>query len=314
MHTRPVSVVTGLLSLSLLAAAPVAVASERSAGSGRAPAARPAPLAPGAVTLGEVKAAQGGCVFGSAFGITSGAEDPTRPSYVAPFSGVLTNYSTYTDTTGGSVQVLVLKAGVDATHKVVAAKSPKQVVAPSTLSSIPTRVSIKAGERIGMGFGQSGMACFIGTSAADSSFSSSPFDADQSADFPYTGFELTGGRPNVSAVLEPDVDGDGYGDISQDLCPQSKLTAATCPPPDTKIKKKPAKVGSNRQVKIKFSSTIAGSTFTCAVDGKATKPCTSPFKKKFKYGKHVVLITATSPVGIIDPTPAKVKFKFKPPA
>ena len=107
---------------------------------------------------------------------------------------------------------------------------------------------------------------------------------------------------NISAVLEPDVDGDQYGDISQDLCPQSKLTQAACPAPDTKVTKKPKKRSAARKAKIKFSSTIAGSTFTCAVDGKAAKPCTSPFKKKFKVGKHTVVITATSAVGIVDPT------------
>ena len=39
-------------------------------------------------------------------------------------------------------------------------------------------------------------------------------------------------------------------------------------------------------------------------DGKAAKPCTSPFKKKFKVGKHKVLITATSPFGPVDATPS----------
>ena len=116
---------------------------------------------------------------------------------------------------------------------------------------------------------------------------------------------------NISAVLEPDVDGDQYGDVSQDLCPQSKLTQAACPAPDTKVTKQPKKRSATRKARIRFSSTIAGSTFTCAVDGKAAKPCTSPYKKRFKVGKHTVVITATSAVGIVDPTPATVKFKVK---
>jgi hypothetical protein len=117
----------------------------------------------------------------------------------------------------------------------------------------------------------------------------------------------------VSAVVESDADGDGYGDVTQDLCPQSATTQAACPAPDTTVTKKPKKSSTNRKVKIKFTSTIAGSKFTCAVDKKAAKPCTSPFKKKFKYGKHKVVITAISPAGIVDPTPATVKFKIKPP-
>jgi hypothetical protein len=251
----------------------------------------------------------GGCATGSAFGVTSGLEDPTRPSYVSPFSGVLTSYSTYTNANGGSVQALVLRNGVDATHKVVAAKSPDYPVAASSLSSWPTRLPIKAGERIGLGFSTTGMACFIGTSAADSSWFSSPFDADTTSDFPYTGFEQTGGRPNVSAVLEPDVDGDEYGDISQDLCPQSKLTHSPCPAPDTNVTKKPKKTSTTRSVRIRFTS-VPGATYTCKVDHKSAKPCRSPLKKSLDYGKHVVLITATSPYGIVETKPAKVKFRI----
>ena len=129
----------------------------------------------------------------------------------------------------------------------------------------------------------------------------------------FTGGPAAGYYMNLSAVLEPDVDGDGYGDVSQDLCPQSKLSQAACPAPDTTVTKAPKKKSTKRKATVKFSATVAGSTFTCAVDGKAAKPCTSPFKKKYKYGKHTVVITATSPAGIVDPTPVTVKFKVKRP-
>jgi hypothetical protein len=121
-------------------------------------------------------------------------------------------------------------------------------------------------------------------------------------------------RVNVSAVVESDADGDGYGDVSQDLCPQSKLSQAACPAPDTTVTKAPKKKSTKRKATIKFTATVPGSTFTCAVDKKAAKPCTSPFKKKYKYGKHTVVITATSPAGLVDPTPVTVKFKVKKPA
>ena len=59
---------------------------------------------------------------------------------------------------------------------------------------------------------------------------------------------------------------------------------------------------------MKLSSS-EGATFTCAVDGGKTKPCTSPYKKTFKYGKRVILVTAVSAAGISDPTPVEVKFR-----
>jgi hypothetical protein len=113
-------------------------------------------------------------------------------------------------------------------------------------------------------------------------------------------------------VWEPDVDHDLYGDVSQDLCPQSELTQSACPAPDTSVTKQPKKKSTKRNVKITFTS-VTGAAFTCAVDGKAAKPCASPYKKKLKYGKHVVLITATSPFGMVETTPATVKFKIKKP-
>ena len=55
---------------------------------------------------------------------------------------------------------------------------------------------------------------------------------------------------------------------------------------------------------------MPGATFTCAVDGKAAKPCSSPFKRRYQLGKHVVVVAAVSTVGIVDPSPAKVKFRI----
>jgi hypothetical protein len=303
--------VGAVLAAGALLAAPGASAGDGpSRGDVVASAKPPAARAGGAVTLGEVKGGQGACVFGTPYGVTSALEDPTRPSYVAPFSGVLTSFSHFAEATAGTVQALVLRAGADATHKVVAAKSTKHTVVPSTLGSYATRLPIKAGERLGIGLSAVGMSCFIVTSVADSTFAASPFDADTTSDFSSMVSDLPNGRPNVSAVLEPDGDGDLYGDVSQDLCPQSKLTQAVCPAPDTTVTKQPKKRSVKRKVKITFTS-VAGATYTCAVDGKAAKPCTSPYKKRFKYGKHVVLITATSPAGIVDPTPANVTFKIK---
>jgi hypothetical protein len=62
-----------------------------------------------------------------------------------------------------------------------------------------------------------------------------------------------------------------------------------------------------------FSSTIVGSTFTCAVDGAPAAACSSPFRKRLGYGSHSVVITTFSPAGIADPTPAVVAFKITRP-
>ena len=187
------------------------------------------------------------------------------------------------------------------------------VPADFAVHAFPARIPVQAGWQLGVGTSVSGQACAIDAGiAGDVLGAQENFNADTSTDMTLT--PTTARRPDISAVLEPDLDGDLYGDISQDLCPVSKLTQSACPAPNTRVTKQPRKSSTKRKATIKFSSTIAGSTFTCAVDGKAATACTSPFKKKFKYGKHKVVITAVSPVGIADATPVTVKFKVKKPA
>jgi hypothetical protein len=189
--------------------------------------------------------------------------------------------------------------------------TPLQPVTVSTLNTVPVRVPVTAGTSLGMYINTALMGCASAGVAGDV-MSGAMLDPSVSTAYsPAASFPSF--RLNLSAVWEPDADGDGYGDVSQDACPESKLAQAACPAPDTTVTKKPKKKSTKRKAKIVFSSTIAGSTFTCAVDKKAAKPCTSPFKKKFKYGKHKVVITATSPAGIVDPTPVTVKFKVTRP-
>jgi hypothetical protein len=83
-------------------------------------------------------------------------------------------------------------------------------------------------------------------------------------------------------------------------------------PPETTITKKPKKKLKKKKATFAFVSDEAGSTFTCKLDKKAAKPCTSPLKvKRLKKGKHTFTVFATDAAGNADPTPAKHKFKVK---
>jgi hypothetical protein len=44
-------------------------------------------------------------------------------------------------------------------------------------------------------------------------------------------YALTKNRLNLKAVVEPDVDGDGFGDETQDLCPRDLAIHTACPKP-----------------------------------------------------------------------------------
>jgi carbon monoxide dehydrogenase subunit G len=96
-------------------------------------------------------------------------------------------------------------------------------------------------------------------------------------------------------------------------------TAAITPPPppppaapNTILGKKPPKKTGAAPAMFKFSSDQASATFTCKVDRKVAKPCTSPFKVKVRRGAHTITITAVNAQGVADPTPVVYKWTVGP--
>ena len=242
--------------------------------------------------------------------ITAVQATSAGPSYTVPSRGVITSWSTKGNAGVGQARVVAFTAA--GANWTLVGKSALTPVAVNTLNTFPARVPVPAGAQLGIQITAGAMDCGFVTGVGTDLFQYSlTFNPD--ADTTLTPSNLPNVHANISAVVESDADGDGYGDVTQDACPESALTQAACPAPNTKVTKKPKKTSTQRNVKIKFSSTIAGSTFTCKVDKKAAKTCKSPLKKKFKYGKHKVVITAISPFGIVDPTPVKVKFKILKP-
>ena len=102
---------------------------------------------------------------------------------------------------------------------------------------------------------------------------------------------------DVSAVLEPDCDSDGFGDETQDdnllSCPPGPNATITSPPKDkVKTKKK------RKRVTFAFSANETGATFNCVLDGRQEfKACTSPLTVSVKKGEHTFSVTATDPGG-----------------
>jgi hypothetical protein len=103
---------------------------------------------------------------------------------------------------------------------------------------------------------------------------------------------------------------------NRDASPASREFSVDTKPPKTTIDAKPKKkVRTNKKkskAKFKFSSSEPGSSFECMSDkGKDWKTCDSPFKKKYKRGKHVFKVRATDRVGNVDGSPASWKWKIK---
>jgi hypothetical protein len=247
----------------------------------------------------------------------SKATGAAAPGYAVPGPGVITSVSHNANATAGSIRAVVMGPATAPNDRTVLGYSPLLAVAPSTLNTFATRIPVPAGARLAMFTTANNMGCNFGTTDVADVIMGAVFDPTLATTFTPESCAPPGScsqrRLNLSAVWEPDVDKDQYGDVTQDLCPQSAQTQAACPAPDTTVTKTPAKHSSKREAKIKFTS-VPGATFTCAVDGHKAKSCASPFKKRYRYGKHTVVVTAVSNVGIADPTPALVKFKIKQPS
>jgi hypothetical protein len=103
-------------------------------------------------------------------------------------------------------------------------------------------------------------------------------------------------------------DGTGDGGAGGGGGTDSGGGVADTDPPETTIKRTKVK---GDDVKLTFTSDEPGSTFTCKVDRKKAKPCTSPRKvKNLDDGRHKVKVTAIDAAGNADPSAAKAKFKI----
>ena len=275
--------------------------------------AAPAPVrgrAAAAVTLGSTDGALIEC---GSIAVLMGGTATGGPSWTSPIDGVVTSWKYGAGANGGSVRLMVVRPSTTTPGAYdVVAKAASQPVATGVFNTFASRVPIVAGQQLAMDVDPAGptMPCVNPGSGGDSAVIQGGFDSSSSnVIVPNTG--QAGVRMDLSAVVEPDADHDGFGDVSQDVCPGSAATQAACPAPDTTITKAPKKKSTQRKATVAFSSDQPGSTFTCAVDGKAAVTCTSPFRTKVRPGRHTVVVTALSALGIPDPTPATVRWKVR---
>jgi hypothetical protein len=160
----------------------------------------------------------------------------------APVSGVVTKWRmTANSSTAGSYEeaVSILHPTVVPNAFEVRAESTLGVVTAG-VHEFPTRLPIQAGDKLGFWGHPGPLVCNgEGTQAADvMGFIAPPALAGSF-------FNPTVQQPSKlisgSVTIEPDADGDGYGDETQDLCPQSAAYQAGCPLVTLSLKRSVAK-------------------------------------------------------------------------
>jgi hypothetical protein len=140
---------------------------------------------------------------------------------------------------------------------------------------------------------------------------------------------IDAGNPAAPDPGETDVDGNPRA-VAVNVCPARRdigafelNTPRECAVPDTTAPDTTAPetaVSGKRKVKTRkkkarvtftFSSSEAGSTFACSLDGRPFSPCTSPFTKKLRRGAHTLSVRATDAAGNADQSPGSSTTRVK---
>ena len=146
---------------------------------------------------------------------------------VSPINGVIVRWRLRTtEAQPGSVRLRILRSE-SGNWRFLRSSSFSAVPAAAGVHVFATRVEISAGDYIGLDRPDTMDEIFrTATGARSQVFASQPADGDVAGATAENGRELL-----INADVEPDVDRDGFGDISQDLCATNPLTQGLCPQP-----------------------------------------------------------------------------------
>jgi hypothetical protein len=189
-----------------------------------------APAAWGATTLGQA-AAPG--VTNTCGGATTFIQNAVAgsPSYTVPAGGgVITSWSTMANSQADKKMGLQVVRAQSATAFVTMARDLEHTLTPSQLNTFKVRIPVLGSEILAAFYSTSGTSCQYPTVAGDTTrYESGTHPEPPIGTTLATNTQDGSFRVNISAVLEPDADGDGFGDDTQDLCPTNGSTALACP-------------------------------------------------------------------------------------
>jgi hypothetical protein len=175
--------------------------------------------ASGATVIGQTSSA--GDVCAAASNASVAQSQSAGNAYAVPAGGgVITSWTHNAQAGGGQAGKLKVYRPHPGPNGFLVVGHSDPAPLPPGVSVHPTRLPVQAGDVIGItNTGSASIRCAFAGGAGDLEAGTAPDAADG---FPVT-FTNTGAskRVNVSAVVEPDPDLDGYGDDSQDNCPNA---------------------------------------------------------------------------------------------
>lgn len=149
----------------------------------------------------------------------------------APGAGVLTAWTVRVDPSAfveesDRLKLMIFRSQTNPSKLETIGESAEETVAHGT-DSFKTRIPVQAGDRLGLyGANSPGtLACTTGSVEDEIGLLRAAAPLGSINTFPPASKD----QVPVSATLEPDKDGDGYGDETQDKCPQSAAYQTACP-------------------------------------------------------------------------------------
>jgi hypothetical protein len=231
-----------------------------------------------ATTIGQLDP---GTPSGSCIGNSYWVQNTSAgPSYAVPANGVITSWRHKPNTAPDRQLGLRIFRLVGGTSYTLVGSSGVQTLTASPVNSFATRIVVKAGDRLGLYVGNpstgfpdtgGGASCAFSTGAGDL-IHEGPANPEPAVfanvNLPVSYSNIY--RLNVTASIEADADGDGYGDETQDGCTTNAATQGACPvkdstPPRATISSKRDSVKDNAVSIAVTSDEIATATATGSV-------------------------------------------------
>lgn len=253
------------------------------------------PAASAATEVGNACRAEAG--FPAAATALQLAESTPNPLPLAvPAAGVISRWRV--DALAGfstvEEKLKVFRASGPGSFRVVAESAPQPMGSEENVAA--TRIPVQAGDRLGVYGTPYFLYCsgnpgdVTGVAAEDSPIGSSPTFA-----------EILNPRLAVVATVEPDADGDGYGDETQDGCPQSAAYQAACP--IVALRVRPVRKGKSLRLLVTADMGAEVTVYGQAMWG---------FKPKRKgLGKRTLIVplySGTKAVAAGQPTPFGIRY------
>jgi hypothetical protein len=178
--------------------------------------------APAAVTVGSELAGAPLTSAGCSGPCTAYVETGFARVGAVPFDGVITRWRTRAPSNSNwTARLQVARPGTPTWTRIAEAVGTN---VGSGVSRFETRIPVRTGDRIGIGSYDGANLSLIGGDGGTYRRFAPPLTATPAAPGP----QETGELP-IAADVEPDVDGDGYGDDTQDVCPDDAARqAAPC--------------------------------------------------------------------------------------